>query len=234
MSRLPKTLVAAVDAALEKKALDVRVLDLRKAGGFTDYFMLVVGCFVIFAGAMAVIAVIVSALGFLSLLLGFVVEFWALLACFALIGTVLRAHRTQLEIAGEHRPRDDETRAQQHREWHKSLDIAYVAFRSGMYSSGYKTLHDFVDANGDSIEVNHWLVENMIDWQDKRYALEVAAKLMPRLLERGDAVGALELYRRCRRRDPDFTLPREQADLLARHAADFGQTGVAAELSYNR
>jgi ribosome-associated protein len=41
--RLPKAVTAALDAALEKKALDVVVLDLRKAGGFTDYFVICTG-----------------------------------------------------------------------------------------------------------------------------------------------------------------------------------------------
>jgi ribosome-associated protein len=35
--------VAAVGAALDKKAEDVVVLDLRNAGGFTDYFVICTG-----------------------------------------------------------------------------------------------------------------------------------------------------------------------------------------------
>ena len=41
--RLPKAIATAVRAALDKKAMDVVVLDLRKAGGFTDYFVLCTG-----------------------------------------------------------------------------------------------------------------------------------------------------------------------------------------------
>ena len=41
--RLPKAVSAAVAAVLEKKAEDVVVLDLRKAGGFTDYFVICTG-----------------------------------------------------------------------------------------------------------------------------------------------------------------------------------------------
>jgi ribosome-associated protein len=41
--RLPKAITTAVHAALDKKASDVVVLDLRKAGGFTDYFILCTG-----------------------------------------------------------------------------------------------------------------------------------------------------------------------------------------------
>jgi ribosome-associated protein len=42
-AKLPKPLVGAVNAALDKKADDVVVLDLRRAGGFTDYFMICTG-----------------------------------------------------------------------------------------------------------------------------------------------------------------------------------------------
>jgi ribosome-associated protein len=41
--RLPKQVEAAVVAAEDKKALDLIVLDLRKTGGFTDYFLICSG-----------------------------------------------------------------------------------------------------------------------------------------------------------------------------------------------
>jgi ribosome-associated protein len=41
--RLPRQLLAAVAAARSKKASDVTVLDLRKAGAFTDYFVICTG-----------------------------------------------------------------------------------------------------------------------------------------------------------------------------------------------
>jgi ribosome-associated protein len=37
--RLPKQVTHAVSAAEDKKAIDLVVLDLRKAAGFTDYFV---------------------------------------------------------------------------------------------------------------------------------------------------------------------------------------------------
>lgn len=42
-TRLPKQIDAAISAAEDKKALNLVVLDLRKAGGFTDYFVLASG-----------------------------------------------------------------------------------------------------------------------------------------------------------------------------------------------
>ena len=41
--RLPKSIDAAVHAAEDKKATDIVVLDLRKAAGFTDYFVICSG-----------------------------------------------------------------------------------------------------------------------------------------------------------------------------------------------
>jgi len=41
--RLPASITAAVDAARNKKATDLRVLDLRKTGAFTDYFLICSG-----------------------------------------------------------------------------------------------------------------------------------------------------------------------------------------------
>jgi ribosome-associated protein len=41
--KLPKAVSLAVKTAHDKKAVDVVVLDLRKAGGFTDYFVICTG-----------------------------------------------------------------------------------------------------------------------------------------------------------------------------------------------
>jgi ribosome-associated protein len=41
--RLPKQLTIAIEAARSKKATDVTVLDLRKSGAFTDYFLVCTG-----------------------------------------------------------------------------------------------------------------------------------------------------------------------------------------------
>jgi ribosome-associated protein len=42
-TRLPAAVAGAVRAAQDKKAFDLVVLDLRKAGGFTDYFVICTG-----------------------------------------------------------------------------------------------------------------------------------------------------------------------------------------------
>lgn len=42
-SQLPKQVSLAVEAAADKKANDVVILDLRKAAGFTDFFVVCAG-----------------------------------------------------------------------------------------------------------------------------------------------------------------------------------------------
>ena len=41
--RLPKPIQAVIDAAQDRKATDVVVLDMRKAGAFTDFFVICSG-----------------------------------------------------------------------------------------------------------------------------------------------------------------------------------------------
>ena len=199
----------------------------------SDYFALVLGYIWVLVVGYMILWLLSNLGGLMPLLFSFIVEIWLLLASFALIGSSLRKHRLQFEIPGEIVPEEEKVLTRQHEDWHRDLDIAYASFRSELKSSGYKTLHDLVERNHDSLEVNHWLFENMLEWQDKKYALEVAAKLMPRLLSRNDGAGALELYNRCRRRDPEFRLPELQAERLAEYARSIGHTGVADELGYN-
>jgi ribosome-associated protein len=42
-AKFPKAVSMAIDAARDKKALDIVVLDLRKADGFTDFFVICTG-----------------------------------------------------------------------------------------------------------------------------------------------------------------------------------------------
>jgi ribosome-associated protein len=42
-SRLPKQIESVIEAAQDKKAVDLVVLDLRKTGAFTDYFVICSG-----------------------------------------------------------------------------------------------------------------------------------------------------------------------------------------------
>ena len=43
IANLPREVITAIQSANDKKATDIIVLDLRKAGGFTDYFIICTG-----------------------------------------------------------------------------------------------------------------------------------------------------------------------------------------------
>lgn len=195
-----------------------------------DYLALVGAYIGIFVGVGILQNVVLPHLPFFAAIISFMLVTWALLAAFALIGTVLRAHRQDFEIPGEIVPREEELAQRRHETWRKDLDRAYVSMRSGLVASGYDTLHKLVNENQDSLDINHWLVENLFEWEEKKYALEVAAKLIPRLVATEKPQPALELFRRCRHYDKSFSLPKETLVRLAEHAAALGQHGLADEI----
>jgi hypothetical protein len=198
----------------------------------SDYLLLVIAYVCIFLGVSVLLTWVVPQLMIVTAIFAFMLETWALLAAFALIGSVIRQHRHDFEIPGEIVPREEEELALRHKGWRRDLDRAYGSMRSGLIASGYDTLHKLVEENEDSLEINHWLIENLFDWEEKKYALEVAAKLVPRLEATGNVTGALELFRRCRYHDTAFSAPRETLDALAAHAEDIGQQGLADELRH--
>lgn len=195
-----------------------------------DYVVLVVAYVGIFLGISVLLSSVAAQAFALPAIVGFALESWALLASFALIGSVVRTHRADFEIPGEIVPPEEERVEQRHRQWRKDLDRAYASMRSGLTQAGYETLHKLIEDNTDSLDINHWLIENLFDWEEKRFALEAAQRLMHKLIETGDTSGALELYRRCRHHDTAFHVSREAARALAEQAAAFGQQGLADEI----
>lgn len=196
-----------------------------------DYILLVLGCVAITVAVLVVDNVVLVHVGFLSRILSMMLGIWAMLAVFALIGSVLHKHRLDFEIPGD-RPTDEERDlVDRDKAWRAMLDRAYASIRSGLADSGYQTLRDFLAENAHSPEAWYWLVENMFDWENKQHAVSVARRLISSELERGAAGAALDLYRRCRRRDPDFGVPPQEARTLAAFAKSIGQHGTASELS---
>lgn len=205
------------------------LLTIAKAIG-SDYLVLVCTYVGIFAGVSVLLTFVVPQFAIATAIFTFALETWALLASFALIGTVIRNHRHDFEIPGELIPREEKQIAQRLEGWRADLDRAYASMRSGLIESGYNTLHKLVEENKDSLEINHWLVENLFDWEEKKYAVEVAEKLIPRLIATDMHTDAIGLYRRCRYFDAGFTLPKKTAVSLAEYAASIGQIGLADEL----
>lgn len=172
----------------------------------------------------------VTALGYVGIPLARAFELWSVLAVFVLTGLVLREHRESFHIPGEREP-DDERRARLERlEWRKTLDLAYASIRGGLVAEGYRTLKQFSAAHGDRVEVQYWLFENMLDWEDPTHALAVARRLIERHLAERELQAALELYARCSRVDAAFGLEPAAAAALAPYARSLGRAGLADEL----
>lgn len=196
-----------------------------------DYAVLIVACAVLAILAELVESLIVPHFGFLAELAGAVVAIWAALGMFAIVGASIRRHRDDFVIPGERAaPIDREAEALDKRR-RAELDLAYAALRSGETEKGYTTLRKLIADHGGSTEIQWWLFENMIDWEDRSHAFRVAARLIARLVEIGDMPAALELYRRCRRLGGRPEVSAGSLGLLARYAREIGQTGLASEIS---
>jgi hypothetical protein len=197
-----------------------------------DYIKLVFAYLGISFLAMFIDGVVISQLGFFSLIFSMMLEVWALLVVFALIGEVVHQRRLELDIPGELRSQEDFDQSVREREWKSVLDRAYASIRGGLIEAGYLTLRQFLEHNNNSAESQYWLFENMLEWENKRYALEVAARLIEDQVEQDRPASALELYQRCRRFDSEFSLSRPIAERIAHYAHSIGQHGVASELEH--
>ena len=171
-----------------------------------------------------------SQIGLIGGLLSRALELWSVLAVFALTGLYLRAHREGFHIAGEREPEEERRARAARADWIKTLDLAYASIRGGLVAEGYRTLKQFSAAHGDSIEIQYWLFENMLDWEDPSHALGIARRLIERLVADGDRQRALELYMRCLRHERDFAPDPAVAAALAPYARSLGQQGVADQL----
>jgi hypothetical protein len=169
--------------------------------------------------------------GYMSSALSFAVELWYVLEIYALIGSSLDEHRQEFEIPGEKLTQEDYDAGLKLRQWRVTLDRAYASIRSGLVDSGYKTLKELIAANGASTEIQFWMVENMLDWEEKHHALAVARLLIAQLVETDDDASALDLYKRCSWHDAKFSLPAPIAERLGAYAEAIGRQGLASQLA---
>lgn len=218
---LGKSLVAAVNP--------VAIVTVIKTLG-RDYVMLLAACVAVAIVAKATREQLLPNFGLLSGLVGTILGVWATLAVFALIGASIHAHRSDFDIPGERRILPERDAEALRKGWRAELDLAYGSIRSGEIEEGYRTLRNLIARNGGSIEIQYWLFENMIDWEDRAHAFRVAERLIARLVEIGDLPAALELVSRCRRMNAGLVIRPGTRRLLARYAGEIGQSGLASEL----
>lgn len=195
-----------------------------------DYIVLVFGCVGVAVAAALIQQLVIVQIGFFSLLLSSILETWAFLAIFALIGSSIHVHSLDFVIPGERVSEEAFQANQRELEWRKTLDLAYPPIRSGLVEEGYRILRQFIADNADSNEVRYWLFENMLEWEDKRHAVQIGRQLITREVKAENMVAALELYTRCSRVEGGVTVPAAAAAPLADHAESLGHHGLASEL----
>jgi hypothetical protein len=160
-----------------------------------------------------------------------IIGVWGFLALFALVGSAIRAHRADFdyhdvdEIRAQH-AEDDRRRA-----WHSAVDRAYASIRSGFVDQGYNTLKQMIAAEGDSLEVYQWVFNRMLDWQEQKFALDLARRFVVRLIEEKREPAALDLIQQCRRLSPTFEVPPEIAAKLSAYARAVGRPKLAEDLA---
>jgi hypothetical protein len=192
-----------------------------------NYLLLLGWC-----GAVVILAALASALfGGGSGMVDEIIGVWGFLALFALVGSAIRAHRADFdyhdvdEIRAQH-AEDDRRRA-----WHSAVDRAYASIRSGFVDQGYNTLKQMIAAEGDSLEVYQWVFNRMLDWQEQKFALDLARRFVVRLIEEKREPAALDLIQQCRRLSPTFEVPPEIAAKLSAYARAVGRPKLAEDLA---
>jgi hypothetical protein len=194
------------------------------------YVALVAPCVALAFVAVLAPIYIFPRLSFPALILSNSIAVWALLATFVAADILIRQNRTEFAIPGEMEGDAERTRRLQQRDWRNTLDLAYASIRSGLVAEGYDALRRLSAEHGDSAEIQYWLFENMLEWEDRTHALQVGARLLERRVAAGDLYGALELFTRCRRLAPGFTVAPDDASALAAFARSLGRHGLADEL----
>ena len=195
-----------------------------------DYFILVGVCSGLGFLSYLIQAVLLSTLGSAWALPVIMLAIWTLLAVFALIGASIHAHRDDFVIPGVLMTQDEREAKDREKGWHATLDLAYASIRSGLVTEGYRTLKQFIAENGDSLELQYWLFENMLEWEDQEPALRIGVHLIEQLMEES-LPRAFELYVRCHSLSSDFSIGAETASKLADYAQEIGRFGLASELS---
>jgi hypothetical protein len=195
-----------------------------------SYFALAAACVGLWI-ATGLVQFLLPQMGGLTRAIGNSVAVWALLATFALIGSLLRTHRNDFAIPGEIEPEEDRRARLLREDWRKTLDLAYASIRSGLAAEGYEALRRLSAQHGDSLEIGYWLFENMLEWETRAHALQIAVRLVERHVADGELYLALELFTRCRRLDPAFAVTPAAAAALAAFARSIGRHGLADEIA---
>jgi hypothetical protein len=156
---------------------------------------------------------------------------WGFLALFALVGSAIRAHRADFDYADVEEIRAQHAEDDRRRAWQSAVDRAYTSIRSGFVDQGYNTLKQLIASEHDTLEVYQWVFNRMLDWQEQKFALDLARRFVIRLVEEKHEQAALDLIQQCRRLSPTFEIAPEVAAKLSAYARSVGRPKLAEELA---
>jgi uncharacterized membrane protein SpoIIM required for sporulation len=194
-----------------------------------DYAKLVLGCIVLF-----LVTNLVEAVFSASWVLGMFVEAvgcWGVLAMFLLIGTALRAKRSEFDLVESLDDQDVRDERARHAAWQKTLDLAYASIRSGLDAQAYRTIKELLESEHGSLEIYQWTFNGMLAWEAPQHAALLGERFAARLWEAGRQVDALELVQRCGLLSPEFTLPGERVAEFVAYARSIGRHRLADEVA---
>lgn len=180
------------------------------------------------AAGLALVAGLLDEAG--GALLGMPVAVFALFAVFLMTGVALRSARHLIEIPGEKEPEEEYAERMLHRDWQAQLDAAYASIRSGLIEQGYRTIRSLVETAGFSDAAYGWVLDRMLEWEDRSHARAFGAGYVERLLGADRKYAALELAAHLRDDRGRIVLPDDAAAVLAEYAQSIGRYRLADEL----
>jgi hypothetical protein len=192
-----------------------------------DYLLLLGWCAVVVVLAALASALFGGGIGVIDEIIGV----WGFLALFALVGSAIRAHRADFDYADVDEIRAQHAEDDRLRAWRSAVDRAYASIRSGFVDQGYTTLKQLIATEHDSLEVYQWVFNRMLDWQEQKFALDLAQRFVVRLVEEKRNSAALDLIQQCRRLSPTFEVPPEIAAELSAYSRAVGRPKLAEELA---
>jgi hypothetical protein len=169
--------------------------------------------------------------GYVTLFLAQIVGVWGFLALFAIIGVAIGEHSAEFGFRVEEEIREQRARADRERQWQSALDRAYASLRSGFVTESYATIKQLIESERESLDVYQWVFNKMLEWDDRRHAVELARPFIVRLIEENKHRGALALVDQCRNLSPDFAPPLDALPALSAYARAIGRRRLAEELA---
>lgn len=171
------------------------------------------------------------AIGILAPVVDRIILVWGTLTTFVLVGSAINAQSADFAFStiaeiGEQRAEDDRRSG-----WQSTIDRAYASMRSGHIEQGYRTIKQLIAAEGDRLEIYHWVFNRLLDWKEDKYALDLAKRFLVRLVEEKQERAALDLVAQCRRMSASFEVPPEVAGPLSAYARLSGRPRLADELA---